>query len=147
MVFLVSMRLCNIIGFSKFEKIPAVSRKPTVQFFFVWDNIVTSDSECCPQCHHREPSNQVSHLEGVTGDRKLVCDRPFAPLLCSGYYVKDRFYCFSMQVIMNKCFLLNAEKIVADPSCCFREKRNKAPLILKNYLLFTSVYQGFVDFY
>jgi len=33
-----------------------------------------------PQCHHREPPNQVSHLEGGTGDRKLECDRPFAPL-------------------------------------------------------------------
>jgi len=32
-----------------------------------------------PQCYHREPPNQVSHLEGGTGDRKLVRDRPFAP--------------------------------------------------------------------
>jgi len=33
------------------------------------------------QCHHREPPNQVLHLEGGTGDRKLVCSRPFASLL------------------------------------------------------------------
>jgi len=36
---------------------------------------------------------------------------------------------------MNKCFLLNSEKkFDADPSCRFREKRKKAPLILKNYV-------------
>jgi len=35
-----------------------------------------------PLCHHREPPNHVFHLEGGTGDRKLVCGRPFAPLLC-----------------------------------------------------------------
>jgi len=34
-----------------------------------------------PQCHHWKPPNQVSHLEGGTGDRKLVCDRSFALLL------------------------------------------------------------------
>jgi len=33
-------------------------------------------------------------------------------------------HCFSMQVAMNKCFLLNPEKkFGADPSCSFREKR------------------------
>jgi len=32
--------------------------------------------------------------------------------------------CFSMQVVMNKCFLLNPEKkFGADPSCRFQEKR------------------------
>jgi len=34
-----------------------------------------------------------------------------------------------MQVVMNKCFLLNPEKkIGADPSCHLREKRKNAPL-------------------
>jgi len=28
-----------------------------------------------------------------------------------------------MQVVMNKCFLLNPKKSDADPSCRFREKR------------------------
>jgi len=37
--------------------------------------------EASPQCHHGEPLNQVSRLEDGTGDRKLVCDRPFAFLL------------------------------------------------------------------
>jgi len=33
---------------------------------------------------------------------------------------------FSMQVVINKCFLLNPEKIFgADPFCHFREKRKK----------------------
>jgi len=42
---------------------------------------------------------------------------------------KGRVYCFSMQVVMNKCFLLNPEKkIGADSSCRFREKRKKPTL-------------------
>jgi len=37
---------------------------------------------------------------------------------------KGRVHCFSMQVVISKCFLLNAEKkFGADPSCRFREKR------------------------
>jgi len=33
-------------------------------------------------------------------------------------YVKGRVYCFSMQVVTNKCILLNPEKkFGADPSC------------------------------
>jgi len=39
-----------------------------------------------------------------------------------------------MQMVMNKCFILNPEKkIGADPSCRFREKRKKTyTLIPKN---------------
>jgi len=38
--------------------------------------------------------------------------------------IKDRVHCFSMQVVMNKCFLLNPEKkLGANPSCRFRDKR------------------------
>jgi len=34
--------------------------------------------------------------------------------------LKGRMHCFSMQVVMNKCFLLNREKkIGSDPSCPF----------------------------
>jgi len=37
---------------------------------------------------------------------------------------KDRVHCFSMQVVMNKCFLLFPEnKFSVDPSC-FRENCN-----------------------
>jgi len=37
---------------------------------------------------------------------------------------KDQVHCFSMQVVMNKCFLLYPEKkFSADPSCRFRKKR------------------------
>jgi len=40
------------------------------------------------------------------------------------FELKGGAHCFSMQVIINKCFLLNLEKkIVTDPSCRFREKR------------------------
>jgi len=40
--------------------------------------------------------------------------------------LKGRVHCFSMQVVMNKCFLLNPEKnFGADPSGRFREKRKK----------------------
>jgi len=52
--------------------------------FFVWVDFIIRCSVCfwvSTQCHHQEPSNQVSHLEGDTGGRKLVCGRPFAPLL------------------------------------------------------------------
>jgi len=37
-------------------------------------------------------------------------------------YLKGRVHCFSMQVVMSKCFI-NPEKIGADQSCRFREKR------------------------
>jgi len=42
---------------------------------------VSSDAKASPQCHHRETPNQVSNLEGGTGDRKLVYNRSFALLL------------------------------------------------------------------
>jgi len=39
--------------------------------------------------------------------------------------VKDRVHCFSIQVVMNKCFFQNPEKnFGANPSCRFREKRS-----------------------
>jgi len=38
--------------------------------------------------------------------------------------LKGRVHCFSLQIVMNKWFLLNREKkIGTDPSCRFREKR------------------------
>jgi len=50
--------------------------------------------------------------------------RPDSPLAPN---IKGRAPCFSMQVVMNKCFLLNPEKkIGTDPSCCFREKHKTA---------------------
>jgi len=63
-------------------------------FFFIWA-VVSSGVECScfkSQCHHREPPNQVSHLEGSTGDRKLVCDRPFPPLLRIWFAVGTKPY-------------------------------------------------------
>jgi len=39
---------------------------------------------------------------------------------------KDRVHCFSMQVVINKCFLLNPKKnFGADSSCRFRQKCKK----------------------
>jgi len=44
--------------------------------------------------------------------------------IVSNLFFEGRVHCFSMQVVINKCFLLNSEKIFgADPSCRFREKR------------------------
>jgi len=43
---------------------------------------------------------------------------------------KDRVHCFSMQIVMNKCFLLNSEKKLAQIRLVVFEK--KAPLIPKN---------------
>jgi len=40
-------------------------------------------------------------------------------------YFKSRVHCFSMQVVMNKCFLNPEKKFVADPTCRFREKRKR----------------------
>jgi len=38
-----------------------------------------------------------------------------------------------MQIVMNKCFLLNPEKkFGTNPSCRFREKSKNAPLIPEN---------------
>jgi len=43
--------------------------------------------------------------------------------------LKGRVHCFSMQVVMNKCFLLNpGKKFGADSSCRFREKCNNPTL-------------------
>jgi len=40
------------------------------------------------------------------------------------YTLKGRVHCFSMQVVINKYFLLNPEQIFgANPSCRFQEKR------------------------
>jgi len=47
--------------------------------------------------------------------------------------LKGRVHCFSMQVVINKSFVLNPEKkFGANSSCRFREKRKNAPLISKN---------------
>jgi len=44
-------------------------------------------------------------------------------------FLKGRVHCFSLQVVMNKRFLLNPEKkFRADPSSRFREKRKKCTL-------------------
>jgi len=39
------------------------------------------------------------------------------------WHLKGQVQCFLMQVIINKYFLLNLEKIGTDPSYRFREKR------------------------
>jgi len=38
---------------------------------------------------------------------------------------KSRVHCFSMQVLMNKCFLLNPEKILAQIRLVFFQKNVK----------------------
>jgi len=44
------------------------------------------------------------------------------------YFFKGQVRCFSMQVVMKKCFLLNSEKkFGADSSCRFRGKRTLLP--------------------
>jgi len=44
-----------------------------------------------------------------------------------------RVHCFSMQIVMNKGFLLNPEKkFDADPSCRFQESAKTYTLIPKN---------------
>jgi len=54
-------------------------------FFFVWVDFIIRCSVwffwASLQYHLRELLNQVSHLDGGTGGRKLVRGRPFAPLL------------------------------------------------------------------
>jgi len=50
-------------------------------------------------------------------------------LLCHKH-VKGRVHCFSIKVVMNKCFLLNPEKNMAQIHVVVFEKN--APLIMKN---------------
>jgi len=46
-------------------------------------------------------------------------------LMISISTLQDRVHCFSMQVVRNKCFLLNPEtKFCANLPCRFREKRS-----------------------
>jgi len=49
-------------------------------------------------------------LAGFLGDWELgnsgLWEEPYLPRIC----VKGWVHCFSMQVVMNKCFLLNLEK-------------------------------------
>jgi len=49
-------------------------------------------------------------------------------------FFKGRVHCFSIQIVINKCFLLNPEKkkFGADPSCHFRENAKTHTLIPKN---------------
>jgi len=51
-------------------------------------------------------------------------------LLINKLQLKDRVHCFSMQVVINKCFLLNPEKNLAQIHLVVFEK--SAPLIPKN---------------
>jgi len=59
-------------------------------------------------------SNQVSHFDGGTGDRKLVCDRPFALLL------RNACICSSPRAPSPNCALLSAVwiKAIQDPPAC-----------------------------
>jgi len=45
------------------------------------------------------------------------CSSRVLVLVSTHSNLKGRMQCFSMQVVMNKCFLLNPKKIGADPSC------------------------------
>jgi len=48
---------------------------------------------------------------------------------------KGRVHCFSMQVVMNKCILLNSKKkFGADLSCRFWEKRKKCTFKSEKWL-------------
>jgi len=59
---------------------------------------------------------------------KLACAIPIYNGDCS--LLKGRVHCFSMQVVMYKCFLLNPEKKISEgPSCRFREKCEKRTFI------------------
>jgi len=44
----------------------------------------------------------------------------------------DRMHCFSMQVVMNKCFLLNQKKLAQIRLVIFEKNAKHAPLIPKN---------------
>jgi len=45
-------------------------------------------------------------------------------MLEKNFRFKGQVHCFSMQVVMKKCFLLNPEKkFGADSACRFRENR------------------------
>jgi len=67
--------------------------------------------------HHRRPGVYTSTYPLLATSLKQI------------YLFKDRMHCFSIQVVINKCFLLNPEKkFGADTSGRLREKRKNAPL-------------------
>jgi len=85
------------------------------------DQIFSAFFWATPQCHHREPLNQVSHLQDGTGDRRLVCDRPFALINWKHSNNKDNnidtsvsfiklwqcYWCIVFCVIFPDCKLMN----------------------------------------
>jgi len=57
----------------------------------------------------------------ITGPHNFADISAFCLVRSYVNWLKGRVHCFSMQFVMNKCCLLNPEKIGVDQSCCFRE--------------------------
>jgi len=72
--------------------------------------------------NHLDELPQQGSSSDVTQDlKKVTLTSECSPLVIA--YIKGLVHCFSMQVVMNKCFLLNPEKkFGADPSCGFQER-------------------------
>jgi len=74
------------------------------------------------QAYHSHHTLIHTHSQSATHIRIIV-----------GTLFKGRVHCFSMQAVMNKCFLLNLEKKLAQIRLVVFEKHVKnAPLIPKN---------------
>jgi len=71
-------------------------------------------------------SNMV--IFGPRYDFNLQIDLRVPPFVTVSF--KGRVHCFSMQAVMNKCFLLNPKKVGADPVLSFSRKTHT--LIPKN---------------
>jgi len=55
---------------------------------------------------------------------RFLQSKPYFQFVITISHFKSWLQCFSMQAVLNKCFVLNPEKIVADLSYYFREKAN-----------------------
>jgi len=75
--------------------------------------------------------NQYGHFADERGEGQFFAILFYVDIFYGLFYLKDREHCFTMQVVMNKCFLLNCEKKkLAQIRLVVFEKN--APLILKN---------------
>jgi len=104
----------NIRSPTAMEKSKTISPSPTCDAFYLLSNI----QHCL---NHTYAVMLISKLANSTLAHIMFNTAVLLTIF------KGQVHCFSMQVVMNKCFLLNTQKIGADPSCRFRENVSLIP--------------------
>jgi len=97
----------------KFFILPIILLKNVI----IYSVLCTFDLKLPCRC----PSSNAGNLKMV-GTVSVECLNFSQSILLHNAKISLRFY-FSMQVVINKCFLPNPEKSGADSSCRFKEKR------------------------